>query len=153
MKEKKIIYSCVIDAPPADVCKFHTDTNNLLVITPPWISVEIVKIDAPLVKNSKITLRIKRFCISTKWVMEIEEMDCPRTVIDRMISGPFREFRHQRVFEQLSPSKTKMTETITLRAHFGVFGALFLPLIERDINKMFAYRHQATIRHFDKPKA
>lgn len=131
-----------------DVCRFHTDTHNLPLITPPWIDVQIESIDEPFVEHSRVSLLIKRFRILTRWVMEIETLQCPYIVTDKMISGPFSVFRHQRIFTPLSDSQTQMDEKITIKLPFGWLGNMFFPFIQSDMDKMFAYRHHATQDYF-----
>lgn len=137
-------YSCIINAPIAEVYAFHTDTQNLPTITPPWIHVTIDKMDIPMVQGSRVVLQIKRYGITTRWEMEIEEQSFPCSVIDRMVSGPFPFFRHQRLFSFVNENETRMEETLTIALPFGWLGNLIFPLVKKDMDKMFAYRHNAT---------
>lgn len=152
MKNLILSYTCTIEAPIEEVCSFHTDTQNLPLITPPWIDVTIVSMDTPMKQNSQVELRIKRFGIPTLWKMKIDKLDCPHEVVDEMISGPFNHFRHERKFISLSDAVTQMDETITLELPFGFVGRLFFAFIQKDMNKMFAYRHQATKAYFKNKK-
>lgn len=144
MKIHTLKYSCKFDASLNDVYRFHTDTQNLPRITPPWINVTIESIDEPFVEHSRISLIIKRFGIGTRWVMEIETLQCPHMITDLMISGPFSLFRHQRIFTAISDYQTKMEEKITIKLPMGWVGNLLFPFIKADMDKMFAYRHRAT---------
>lgn len=150
MKTHTLHYSCTLEASSSEVCHFHMDTHNLMKITPPWITVSIQHIDQPIIKGSCVILDIKRFGIKTKWKMQIEQLDCPHNVTDKMMSGPFNFFRHERKFTSLAETKTLMEETITLALPFGCLGNLAFPLIRRDMDAMFAYRHQATQNYFHK---
>lgn len=141
---RTLSYSCILEADPTDVCAFHTDTRNLPLITPPWIDITIVSMDQPPREGSHIELRIKRFGIPTTWVMTIARLDCPHTLTDEMIRGPFRTFRHERFFEPLEKSRTRMNETITMEMGWGILDRVIFPLIRRDMEAMFAYRHRAT---------
>lgn len=149
MKTKLLYYSSLFDASVKEVCAFHTDTHNLPLITPPWINVNIISMDDPFVQKSRVTLEIRRFGIPTRWIMEIEVLNCPHEVTDVMVSGPFCHFRHQRHFQSLSQDQTLMEETITLKLPFGWFGNLFFWLVKLDMDRMFAYRHNATQSYFN----
>lgn len=144
MKNKTLLYSCIINKNLEEVYRFHTDTQNLLRITPDWIDVSIESMDLPLTQGSLIVLNIKRFNITTKWVMQLEELTPFTTISDKMIKGPFKEFLHQRKFTSVSDEQTLMEERITLVLPFGWIGNLFFNFIKRDMDKMFAYRHRAT---------
>ncbi len=149
MKTHTLHYACPINASVEEVCGFHTDTHNLPLITPPWIDVTILSMDEPMIEKSRVSLKIKRFGIPTLWNMEIEKLDCPHTVVDSMISGPFTFFRHERIFTVIDESHTMMNETITFTLPFGWLGDLVFPFIQKDMDKMFAYRHQATQHYFE----
>lgn len=150
MKTKRLAYSIIVDSSAEDLFGFHIDTNNLLLITPPWISVKIESIETPFAQNSKISLLIGRYGVETRWVMEIEKMDFARNVTDKMLSGPFPYFRHERIFEELPNGQTLMNETIDITPPFGILGELFFPLIKKDMDKMFEFRHRATKKFFSK---
>lgn len=139
-------YSCILNAPINRVYAFHTDTRNLPLITPPWITVDIVRLDSPIIEHSRIVLDIKRFGIKTRWEMEIARLDCPHTLTDAMIAGPFRRFRHERRFLPLQNGETLMSETLSFVLPFGWVGNLLFPFVKRDIDAMFAFRHRATKR-------
>jgi ligand-binding SRPBCC domain-containing protein len=125
------------------------DTNNLSLITPPWIAVEILNMDTPMKEGGTVVLKIRRFNIASIWKMEIQKQQCPHTVVDVMLSGPFKYFRHERIFSPISENQTRMDETITIVLLLGYIGALAFPLIKLDMDKMFAFRHEATKRWFD----
>lgn len=148
MKVHTLNYSCVLDASQEAVCNFHTDTHNLPLITPPWIDVTIVHMDTPMVENSHVILDIKRYGLTTRWNMQIEKLSCPDTVIDLMISGPFAFFRHERRFIGLGEDQTRMDETLSFCLPLGWIGNLIAPLIKKDMDTMFAYRHNATQNYF-----
>jgi ligand-binding SRPBCC domain-containing protein len=148
MKIHTLNYSCLLNTSPQKACEFHTDTHNLPLITPPWIHVDILVLPEPLIETSIIHLRIKRFGIPTIWKMMIETLQCPESVVDSMVSGPFKFFRHQRQFIPLENGETLMRETLFIRLPFGWLGNLFFPFIKNDMDKMFEYRHQATQHYF-----
>ncbi|MBN2870120.1 MAG: SRPBCC family protein [Campylobacterales bacterium] len=148
MKVHALHYSCLLNASADRVCAFHTDTRNLPLITPPWIGVNIVRADIPVKEQSRIVLDIRRFGFKTRWEMEIAELDCPHTVTDVMLSGPFRQFRHERRFLPQPNGETLMEETLSIVLPFGWFGNLVFPFLKKDMDTMFAFRHRATERYF-----
>ena len=135
-------YSCVLDASVEAVCAFHTDTQNLPLITPPSIKVNIVKMEP-----NSVILDIQKFGITTRWEMALEK-NCPTSIIDVMIKGPFASFRHERIFVAECENRTRMDETITLSPPIPIFQSLFFWFVKRDMDAMFAYRHAKTKAHF-----
>lgn len=142
MKLFTLHYSCLIDASVQEVCAFHTDTNNLPHITPPSIGVKIVS-----TKENIVVLDIKKFGITTRWEIAIET-NCPTSIVDVMLKGPFASFRHERLFSSEGEHLTRMEETITLAPPIAWFQSLFFTFVKKDMDAMFAYRHQMTQVHF-----
>ncbi len=147
MKKTVLSYTCLIAASHEKVCQFHTNTHNLPLITPPWINVTIVSMDDPMIEKSTVVLDIRRFGISTRWKMQIETLQCPNTLTDLMLKGPFPFFRHERRFIPLTLTTTQMEETLTLRLPMGWLGALAFGWVKRDMDAMFAYRHLMTQKY------
>lgn len=152
MKTYTLTYECLLDTSVQNACAFHTDTRNLPLITPPWIDVTILKMDIPMIEKSTVVLQIKRFGIPTVWEMKIDTLKCPDTITDVMIKGPFKHFRHERIFSAIDEKTTQMKETLTIVLPFGWLGRLFLPLLKKDMDTMFAYRHGATQHYFSEEK-
>lgn len=150
MKNYTLHYHCLLGASAKDVCAFHTDTNNLPMITPPSTRVRIVSIDVPLVEKSRIVLDIRRFGITTRWDMEIEKLNCPHVIVDNMLKGPFSAFRHERHFIALEESVTMMEETITFALPIPWFEDVIFWFLKKDMDAMFAYRHSKTQEYFNK---
>lgn len=142
MKHYILFYSCLIEASVEEVCAFHTDTQNLPLITPPSIDVKIVSQG-----NNTVVLDIKKFGITTRWEMALE-INCPQSIVDVMIKGPFASFRHERHFRAEGENCTRMEETITLAPPIFFFQSIIFKFIKKDMDAMFAYRHQMTQAHF-----
>ena len=148
MKIHTLNYSCLLNASLERVYQFHTDTRNLPLITPPWVNVTIISMEDKGTEISVVDLDIRRFGITTRWKMQIEKYDCPNTITDLMIKGPFPFFRHERIFNSITSASTLMEEKITMRLPMGWFGSLAFPWLKRDMDAMFAYRHKATQTYF-----
>jgi len=142
MKHYTLHYTCQLEAIPEAVCTFHTDTHNLPLITPPSIGVKIVSME-----NNNVILDIKKFGITTRWEMALEK-NCPLSIVDVMMKGPFASFRHERRFIAEGENHTRMEETITLAPPIPFLGSLFFWFVKKDMDAMFAYRHKMTQAHF-----
>lgn len=143
MKTYTLYYTCVIDAPIKDVCAFHTDTHNLPLITPPSIGVKIIAKE-----ENRVILDIKKFGITTRWEMALE-VNCPNSIVDVMIKGPFSTFKHERTFKEEGQDRTRMEERVTLSPPIALFESLFFAFVKKDMDAMFAYRHQMTQAYFE----
>ncbi|MDD5716829.1 MAG: hypothetical protein PHW64_03425 [Sulfuricurvum sp.] len=152
MKTYTLTYECTFNTSVQNVCAFHTDTRNLPFITPPLVNVTILEMDIPMVEKSTVVLKIKRFGIPTIWEMKIDTLNCPHTITDVMIKGPFKYFRHERFFSAMDEKTTRMKETLSIVLPFGWLGSLFFPLIKREMDAMFTFRHHATQHYFSEEK-
>jgi ligand-binding SRPBCC domain-containing protein len=149
MKPYELHYNCTLNGSCSEVCQFHTDTRNLPLITPPWMNIMIMSMDVPMREESQAEFQIKRFGIPTYWKIKISKLNCPEMVSDKMVQGPFNTFHHQRSFKPITNTTTQMEETITFSLPFSIIGKWFFPLVKREIDKVFAHRHEATKRYFD----
>ena len=123
---------------------FHTNTNNLPKITPPWIKVSIVDLTLPLKEGSEISLDIKQYGLTNRWIMQIDKMKSFTSICDLAVKSPFKSFYHERKFESIDDKSSRLTDTITLELPLYPLSAIVIPFIKRDMDRMFAYRHEKT---------
>ena len=140
------IFETILNAPIQKVYEFHCDTNNLPLITPPWIKVSIVKLDLPLVQGSHIILDITRFGFTQQWEMEIEAMRPNEAVIDRAIRSPFKSFRHVHGFEKIDKNQTRMKDIVEFALPLAPLSNIALAFVKSDFARMFHFRHEKTAR-------
>ena len=140
-----LLFTTDILAPVEELFLFHTDTNNLELITPLEISVGIESIVGEG-KGSIITLRMRAFgLIRSRWVIEIAEFEPPHRIVDLQLSGPFKFFRHSRTFTSIGPDSSRMEDMIEYELPLGVLGRIANALFfRRLISSQFAYRHKQT---------
>lgn len=139
-------YQTNINTTAEELYKFHTDTRNLPKITPPWIQVNIVNLSLPLEEKSEILLDIKQHGLTLRWQMSVDKLLYPLSVCDKAIKSPFKTFYHERMFEEVDDHNTLFKDVITLSLPLYPLSLIALPLIKRDMNRMFDYRHQQTKR-------
>lgn len=144
MKKLTLHYSCLINASKEVVFAFHTDTHNLPNITPAWMDVRIVS-----AHQNHVVLDIKRHFITTRWEVDIACDTHEWSITDTLRKGPLPFFKHHRRFIGLENGKTCMDETITLALPLGWLGVLAHPLIKKETDALFAFRHKATQAFFE----
>jgi len=123
---------------------FHTDTNNLPKITPPWIKVSIVDLTLPLKEGSEISLDIKQYGLTNRWIMQIDKMESFSSICDLALKSPFKNFYHERKFEEVDDNHSKLIDLITLELPLYPLSMVAVPFIKYDMDRMFAYRHEKT---------
>ena len=137
----------------ADIHKlfeFHADTNNLPLISPPGIKIDVLKIsDIPLKKDSEIIVHLKKFFLSKEWHIKINYCEPPKLISDIQQKGIFEYWQHYHIFEEMDGG-VQMTDRIEFIPPFGMLGKLALPVIYYQLNSMFSYRHRKTQELFTK---
>lgn len=138
------IGSIEIATPIEAVFDFHTDTNNLPLIVPPWMKVKNIRQEDE--GNEKhIRLEISQFGITSEWIVEIAEYDRPRRITDLMIKGPMKRFRHERTFSSPTGGMTILEDKVEYELPLGFLGKIADAIFGKFfIRKMFDYRHRKT---------
>lgn len=136
--------SIEIHATPEQVFSFHTNPENLVKITPPFITV-ILDHWGEAGHGQEVHLTIQQWGMpAQKMHIRFVEYDFPHRLTDEQIRGPFGSMRQTREFIAAG-DKTIMTDTFTYSLPFGVLGILADLLIVRHITKyMFRYRQNKT---------
>jgi ligand-binding SRPBCC domain-containing protein len=131
---------CSVDA----LFDFHLDSNNISKITPPDTEVTLLNEDTKAYEGKRVRIKTVKFFIPTYWEVEILKLQRPNLLLDLAIKSPFKYWKHQHIFTQKDDGLCELKDIIEYEMPFGFLGRLVSPLIERDIKKMFLYRHQKT---------
>ncbi len=73
--------------------------------------------------NESVTWRAKHFGFYQNLTSKVTEFDRPNYFADQMVSGAFREFKHQHHFAELNGG-TLMTDVFDYKSPFGILGKL-----------------------------
>ena len=139
--------STEIAAPIDQVFAFHLDTRNAAAISPSDVEVVSVEGTFPLVEGAEVRLRVRQkpWPIAQTWRVRIERIVEPVAVIDLMLSGPFAEWRHEHLFDDLGGGRTRMTDRVAYRPPLGPLGALAERLfLRRLLVRSFQIRQERT---------
>lgn len=143
--EKSVEIKCDID----ELFKFHLDTNNLPLISPPFPKAFIVKIsDVPLKEGSQVIVSLNFIFSKSEWEILIEKVIQNKLIIDLQQKGIFEYWRHSHIFEPKG-DRVLMSDKIEFIPPFGLLGKLSLPLIKLQLRLMFNYRHKKTKMIFE----
>ncbi|HEY0354912.1 MAG TPA: SRPBCC family protein [Flavisolibacter sp.] len=137
------------------VWKFFSNANNLLSITPPFLNLKMTNeaSDQEIHKGQTMTYIVKPLLgIPLSWLTEITEVDRLKMFIDEQKKGPYQLWRHQHHFKTIEGG-VEMTDIVDYSLPFGFLGTLAHPIIvEKKLNQIFSYRHQAVEDLFGKWK-
>ena len=126
------------------VCKHSLTSINLSLITPKDTTVEILKLVTPLKEGNEAVLRIKKGWLAFNWELTFEKVQSPHLIVDVATKSPFKTFRHEHQFVEVNGTRSILRDVVTFSLAFEPFSAIAVWFVKKDMEKMFAYRHEKT---------
>jgi len=128
------------------VFPFFADAANLQVLTPPWLHFSILT-PSPIAmdEGTRIAYRIRVHGIPIRWQSVISSWRPPELFVDEQRKGPYRRWVHTHRFLE-ERGGTRLIDEV----RYELFAEwLIAPLITRDLQTIFTYRHHTLHRLFD----
>jgi hypothetical protein len=145
---KPLVYrrSTRIEAPAAEVFRWHERPEALAELIPPWERTEVLSRSGEGVADGvRVVLRVRVGPFSRRWIAEHCGRVEGREFRDRMVKGPFRRWEHTHRFEPLPPAACLLTDEIEYVPPLGRLGAILLGrFVRRKLDRLFAWRHERT---------
>lgn len=140
--------SIEIAAPVADLFAFHLDTRNAARIASKGQEIVSIEGEFPLVEGAEVILRVRQapLPMTQTWRVRVTEVVDPTLVVDELIKGPFKRFRHEHRFEAIDADRTLLTDHIEWELPGGPAGRLAAPVAARILERSFAERQETTKR-------
>lgn len=137
----------VIRASPERVFEFHEQPDVLSLLIPPWESARVVQPAKISEVGSQAILETKVLGpIKVQWIAQHTAYDPPRLFEDVQLKGPFRSWRHRHIIEPHADGAI-LRDQIDYEPPLGFLGRAFAPLlVQKRLQKLFAYRHDVTRR-------
>ena len=133
-----------IDAPAAEVFRWHAEPGTLARLTPPWEHVKVEE-EGPIEEGTEVRLRVHVGPFSLPWVARIEQVVPGRMFRDVQVRGPFALWEHTHSMERAAPGACWLIDRVVYAPPFGVLGRWFGGrLVRARLERMFAYRHGVT---------
>ncbi len=132
---------------------YFSAPGNLHVITPDYIDFRVhTAVPEKLYEGLIIRYTIRPILgIPLTWISEIKTWREDRYFIDEQRRGPYKLWHHEHHFREVEGG-VEMTDVITYRMPFGVFGRLVHWLfIRRQLERIFDYRCQKADELFPAP--
>src|ERR1700679_2366211 len=113
MASKKLfIAKSKIDAPAAEVFRWHEEPGALERLTPPWEPVEMEQRPASIRDRARAVLRVGIGPVKLRWVLEHRDYIDGRQFRDVQISGPFRFWRHTHFFRPSEDGRSVLEDRV-----------------------------------------
>ncbi|HYI35550.1 MAG TPA: SRPBCC family protein [Thermoleophilaceae bacterium] len=129
--------------PVERVFPFFAEARNLERITPSLLGFEVVG-DAPaqMRVGALIQYRLKLHGLPVDWLTRIDEWEPGVRFVDTQLTGPYRLWHHTHTFEDRGGS-TLMRDTVRYALPMWPLGELGLPLVRRDLARIFDFRRDS----------
>lgn len=132
--------------PVDEVFTFFANAENLERITPPELAFQVLTPTPIVIKEGTIIdYRLRLFGVPFHWRTRITEWQANDQFIDEQIRGPYGSWMHRHTFVACD-NGTRMTDRVEYRLPFLPAGNLALPLVRRQLDRIFRYRASAIRR-------
>ncbi len=124
--------------------KFLSDPLNLKVITPDYMSFNIISgADRPMYAGQIIQYIVTPVLgIKTKWVTEITHIEDHHYFVDEQRFGPYALWHHKHFIKEIEGG-VEMEDIIDYKIPLGILGQLMHPIIVKPkLNEIFEYRQE-----------
>ena len=129
--------------PQDAVFAFFANAEYLQRITPPELAFRILtQTPIDIGEGAIIDYRLRLFGVPFNWRTRILQWQPNARFIDEQVSGPYRSWRHVHTFAECEEG-TRMTDRVEYRLPLQPAGALALPLVRRQLDRIFRYRASA----------
>jgi ligand-binding SRPBCC domain-containing protein len=143
----RFIHQSVIPAPVSRVFAFHESPGALEALIPPWERAEVVVRGGSLAPGTRVVLRLHAGPLSLEWEAIHTRYEKDVLFQDEQRRGPFRRWLHTHHFLPDVSGGTLLRDEVEWELPLGKLGNLLgRPLVERRLERMFTFRHQATAR-------
>ena len=142
MKTFDLHRSTTLAFPLDPVFDFFARAENLELLTPPWLSFQILNPDLEMREGALIDYKLRIHGIPLRWRSQITVWEPPHRFVDVQIRGPYRLWEHEHRFTEIEGGTL-----VEDRVKYAVLGGSWIErlFVAPDLTRIFDYR-QARLR-------
>ena len=134
-----------VDAPAAEVFRWHARPGALERLTPPWERLRVLEKSGGIEDGARVVLRMGRGPLAVRWTAEHCDYVDGEQFRDVQRSGPFAHWEHTHRMTPDGPAACRLEDRIEYSLPFGALGALVAGGLTRQrLARTFEYRHRIT---------
>lgn len=126
------------------VFDYHCRLGAIDRLIPPWERVRLVKRNKSLEAGAEVILQQSIGPIKKDWLARHTAYDPPNRFRDEQISGPFRSWVHDHIFEPTSDSSCRLTDSVQYQLPLAPLSNVAANWVRHQLSSMFEYRHRIT---------
>lgn len=144
----------ILDHPRERVFRWHTRPGALERLLPPWEDVGVVDREGGLEDGGTVTLEAKRGPVTASMTVRHTAYEEGRMFRDEQVSGPFRSWVHDHVFEPVDPGRTEIRDEVQWELPLAPASAIFGGgVVEDELDRGFRWRHRRLASDLDRQAA
>ena len=143
-----------IPATPEAVWAWHAEAAAFDRLVPPWLDVDVVERYDRLENGARLVFVVRRGPMKIRWQARHEDVTPGEGFADVQESGPFSHWRHEHRFEADGGGHCVLVDEVEYELPLYLLSEPLVGwLVRRDLDRMFAWRHQVTREAFRSPGA
>lgn len=136
--------------PAEAVFRWHARPGAFERLLPPWRDVRLIERAGGLEVGGRIRLELRKAGARIRWTAEHTEVEEGRLFRDEQVEGPFGAWSHVHRFEP-DGEGCVVEDEVRWEPPLGGFAApLASPLVERELDRLFAFRHRRLAADLDR---
>lgn len=129
--------------PPADVFAWHERPGALERLSPPWADLRVLERTGTIRDGDTVTLELHKGPLHLRWSLRHRDYEEGHRFVDEQVDGPFESWEHVHTFTPAEGGGCVVEDVVRWQPPMGGAGsALATPTVERELERVFRFRHR-----------